>query len=394
MNTRFRSIIYAALIIMMIALSGCGISRLENNQADEESFEESTDSTQELNTGQVEMDSATDSDYGEEMAASETIVGDNLDNSANSGAEDNPDDLGSMANSGAEDDPDNLDISDNQDNHANPDNSDNPDNSPIVAVEITPYDDALTVDDAVISRYLNLPQEELDKAPLLEDYSDSDVNNGDLYLVKLAEYKDEGIVVYGLNEGVIISYKGKKDFFQCGWRDMYPTHEIGLCDIDNDGVKELILTVNSLRANTFTFTNRDIMRAFRFSDEGITVFKLPEIEVPKMLDGIFEYDADNKSILIRQGGEVAADIPLSAYEEEYKDLEKTEPLETVVEYMNYVSGWQYVITEDEVLLRVHVCVGGKMLDLDIYPKDGDGEEIVPAFRVILRDGMLDLVYKP
>jgi hypothetical protein len=113
-----------------------------------------------------------------------------------------------------------------------------------------------------------------------------------------------------------------------------------------------------------------------------------------MLDGIFEYDADNKSILIRQGGEVAADIPLSAYEEEYKDLEKTEPLETVVEYMNYVSGWQYVITEDEVLLRVHVCVGGKMLDLDIYPKDGDGEEIVPAFRVILRDGMLDLVYKP
>lgn len=381
MNTRFMSKIYAAFIIMMIALSGCGTSRLENNQADEESFEESTDSTQELNTGQVEMDSATDSDYVEEMAVSETIVGDNLDNSANLGAEDNPDDLGSMANSGAEDDPDNLDI------------SDNPDNAPIVAIEITPYDDAATVDEAVVSRYLNLPQEELDKAPLLEEYSDSGVNNDDLYLVKLAEYKDEGLVVYGLKEGVIISYKGMKDFFQCGWRDMYPTHEIGLCDIDNDGVKELILTVNSLRANTFTFTNRDILRAFKFSDEGITVFKLPEKEVAKMLDGIFEYDTDNKSILIRQGGEIVADIPLSAYEEEYNALEQSEPLETVVDYMNYVSGWQYVLTEGEVLLRVHICVGGKTLDLDIYPKDDIGEEIVPAFRVVLRDGVFDLEYK-
>ena len=35
-----------------------------------------------------------------------------------------------------------------------------------------------------------------------------------------------------------------------------------------------------------------------------------------------------------------------------------------------------------------------MLDLDIYPKDDVGEEIVPAFRVVLRDGVFDLEYKP
>ena len=50
------------------------------------------------------------------------------------------------------------------------------------------------------------------------------------------------------------------------------------------------------------------------------------------------------------------------------------------------------ISDNEVLLLVHVFFGGHELAFGIYPRAEDGKEIIPAFKVVFSDGEFSLDY--
>ena len=107
---------------------------------------------------------------------------------------------------------------------------------------------------------------------------------------------------------------------------------------------------------------------------------------------IFKFDPKEKTVYIRQGDDTATTIPLSAYEKEYDKFELDTPIEAAIESINYASGWKYSISDNEVLLSVHVFLGGHELPFGIYPKDDEDKEIVPAFKVVFSDEAFSLDY--
>ena len=246
-------------------------------------------------------------------------------------------------------------------------------------------------DHDLVDKYLALSQEKYDSAPMLEDYK-RDTTKDDLYLVKLADYAKDRITIYGIGEGVIISYKGEKQFFPCNWMDMYPTHRVGLCDIDADGNKELIFVTNSVRGNGFVI-NREVLRVFKFEEtDGIEMFRLSEEKVVSMLNKIIQYDAEKKSVLVTQGDNIVQEISMSAFERLYWGDDPSKPLENEIEYIDYVNDWWYEITDSDVILNLEVRLGGETLSFGLFAQDENEEIIKTSFDVRLKDGEFTLEY--
>ncbi|MCR5403253.1 MAG: hypothetical protein K6E91_05450 [Butyrivibrio sp.] len=135
-------------------------------------------------------------------------------------------------------------------------------------------------DESVIEKCLNLPQEKYDDAPVFDEFDFSNADDNELNLIKLEDFKDEGLAIYALKtekaHGVIVDNGKKKQFAPCEYWYTFDKAHMGLVAITGDDRKELILITNAIYENGFPM-NREVLWVVCFDDNGdINLHKLTD----------------------------------------------------------------------------------------------------------------------
>lgn len=86
------------------------------------------------------------------------------------------------------------------------------------------------------------------------------------------------------------------------------------------------------------------------------------------------------------------EIPLDAYKNAVSVPDET--TEFVIESLRFVDGWFFEPLENEVLMKLYVCLGVKDHIMPIYPQTVDGQDIItPEFHLKMKDNSFYIVPK-